>query len=174
MYFFKQITLSLKYGFFKKLHTHSKLVKKLGKKCSTGQRFICTEVNSYKIHILDKNPKWNITQVSWTSLIHIILDDKYAKLLGFFLMVEYDQLNWLDILLILFSFYAMNVQLDNKYADCLWFFLIIEYDQLNWLDILKTVAFFEGTKNPAIQKNIYLFFHWNFHWKHQFECIKLA
>ena len=26
--------------------------KKWGKKCSTGQRFICTEVTSYKIHIL--------------------------------------------------------------------------------------------------------------------------
>ena len=31
---------------------HSKLVKKWGKKCSTGQRFICTEVTSYKIHSL--------------------------------------------------------------------------------------------------------------------------
>ena len=27
--------------------------KKWGKKCSTGQRFICTEVTSYKIHILE-------------------------------------------------------------------------------------------------------------------------
>ena len=27
-------------------------VKKCGKKCSTGQRFICTKVTSYKIHIL--------------------------------------------------------------------------------------------------------------------------
>ena len=26
--------------------------KKWGKKCSTGQRFICTEVTSYKINIL--------------------------------------------------------------------------------------------------------------------------
>ena len=26
--------------------------KKWGKKCSTGQMFICTEVTSYKIHIL--------------------------------------------------------------------------------------------------------------------------
>ena len=32
--------------------SHSKPVKKWGKKCSTGQRFICTEVTSYKIHIL--------------------------------------------------------------------------------------------------------------------------
>ena len=32
--------------------TRSKPVKKWGKKCSTGQRFICTEVTSYKIHIL--------------------------------------------------------------------------------------------------------------------------
>ena len=32
--------------------TQSKPVKKLGKKCSTGQRFICTEVTSYKNHIL--------------------------------------------------------------------------------------------------------------------------
>ena len=31
---------------------HSKPVKMWGKKCSTGQRFICTEVTSYKIHIL--------------------------------------------------------------------------------------------------------------------------
>ena len=29
------------------------LEKKWGQKCSTGQRFICTEVTSYKIHILD-------------------------------------------------------------------------------------------------------------------------
>ena len=28
--------------------------KKWEKKCSTGQRFICTEVTSYKIHILAK------------------------------------------------------------------------------------------------------------------------
>ena len=34
------------------LCTHSKPVKKWGKKCSTGQMFICTEVTSYKIHIL--------------------------------------------------------------------------------------------------------------------------
>ena len=31
---------------------HIKPVKKWGKKCSTGQRFICTEGTSYKIHIL--------------------------------------------------------------------------------------------------------------------------
>ena len=31
---------------------HSNPVKKWGKKCSTGQRFICTEVTSYKIHSL--------------------------------------------------------------------------------------------------------------------------
>ena len=37
------------------VHT-TKRVKKWGKKCSTGQRFICTEVNSYKIHI------WNAFQ----------------------------------------------------------------------------------------------------------------
>ena len=28
------------------------LEKKRGQKCSTGQRFTCTEVTSYKIHIL--------------------------------------------------------------------------------------------------------------------------
>ena len=31
---------------------HSKPLKKGGNKCLTGQRFICTEVASYKIHIL--------------------------------------------------------------------------------------------------------------------------
>ena len=62
----------LQYGFYKKflwykwasdqLNTfsslfdwsHSKPVKKWGKKCSTGQRFICAEVTSYKIHILEQ------------------------------------------------------------------------------------------------------------------------
>ena len=34
------------------LFLHSKPVKKRGKKSSTGQRFICTEVTSYKIHTL--------------------------------------------------------------------------------------------------------------------------
>ena len=33
--------------------TSADLEKKLGQKCSTGQRFICTEVTSYKIHILE-------------------------------------------------------------------------------------------------------------------------
>ena len=32
--------------------SHSKPVKKRGKKCATDQRFICTEVTSYKIHTL--------------------------------------------------------------------------------------------------------------------------
>ena len=31
---------------------HSKTSQKVRKKCSTGQRFICTEVTSYKIHTL--------------------------------------------------------------------------------------------------------------------------
>ena len=35
------------------LKSHSKPVKKWGKKCSTGLRFICTEATSYKIHTLD-------------------------------------------------------------------------------------------------------------------------
>ena len=34
------------------LCTQIKPVKKWGKKCSTGQRFICTELTSYKIHTL--------------------------------------------------------------------------------------------------------------------------
>ena len=38
--------------------TTAKPVKKWGKKCSTGQRFICTEVTSYKIHILTIS-EWN-------------------------------------------------------------------------------------------------------------------
>ena len=42
------------------LYTHSKPVKKWGKKCLTGQRFICTEVTSYKIHTL-----------AWKKLIRI-------------------------------------------------------------------------------------------------------
>ena len=32
--------------------SHSKQVNKWGKKCYTGQRFICTVVTFYKIHIL--------------------------------------------------------------------------------------------------------------------------
>ena len=38
---------SLKYGF-------SKTSQKVRKKCSKGQRFICTEVTSYKIHTLEQ------------------------------------------------------------------------------------------------------------------------
>ena len=59
--------LLLKYGFCMKLLmnlwpvdnffltfwlVHSKASQKVRKKCSTGQRFICTKVTSYKIHIL--------------------------------------------------------------------------------------------------------------------------
>ena len=45
------------------------LEKKWGQKCSTGQRFICTEVTSYRIHILvisfhlHKNDKINVHQL---------------------------------------------------------------------------------------------------------------
>ena len=47
------------------------LEKKWGKMCSTGQRFICTEVTSYKIHILVKKMiKW------WNNIIRI---DHYLK-----------------------------------------------------------------------------------------------
>ena len=61
---FSQKFTILKYGFCKKLtlvqmnlwpveHFFSAdPAKKWGKKCSTGQRYICTEVTSYKIHIL--------------------------------------------------------------------------------------------------------------------------
>ena len=57
---FKQIwTILDKFGNnfrgFHVLCTHSKPVKKWGKKCSIGRRFICTEVTSYKIHILINN-----------------------------------------------------------------------------------------------------------------------
>ena len=40
---------------------HSKPVKKWGKKCSTSQRFIGTEVTSYKIHILVEVPNFRRT-----------------------------------------------------------------------------------------------------------------
>ena len=45
--------ICLKYGFCKKLlQISTDLEKKWGQKCSTGQRFICIEVTSYKIYTL--------------------------------------------------------------------------------------------------------------------------
>ena len=44
------------------------LAKKSGKKCSTGQRFICTEVNSYKIHILGTLDKYIMMHLNSSQL----------------------------------------------------------------------------------------------------------
>jgi hypothetical protein len=73
-YYLVKVTLLLKYGFCKKLHTSIQMNlwpvepfcpdffsrsalhwsgKKRGQKGSTGQRFICMEVTSYKIHTLN-------------------------------------------------------------------------------------------------------------------------
>ena len=55
--------------------THSKPVKEWEKKCSTGQRFTCTEVTSYKIHILGTTlatDKKNWPQIILASLTKIM------------------------------------------------------------------------------------------------------
>ena len=49
--------------------------KKWGQKCSTGQRFVCTEVTSYKIHILNDGSKLYfdlnfLPTVLWTQILN--------------------------------------------------------------------------------------------------------
>ena len=75
-----KLQMYLKYGFCKKLfgtnepltswkllssiffQISADLEKNWGQKCSTGQRFICTEVTSYKIHILGTFVVWCIAK----------------------------------------------------------------------------------------------------------------
>ena len=55
----KEIHYVLKYGYGFAVSVHSKTSQKVRKKCSTGQRFICTEVTSHEIHILVESANAN-------------------------------------------------------------------------------------------------------------------